>query len=823
MTEEKTDSAKRASKKVEGTYDASSIRVLGNIEAVRKRPAMYIGDTTPRGLHHLAWEVVDNAVDEAMAGHCTSIDVTVNADGSMTVRDDGRGFPVDMLKEQKRPAVEVILSMLHAGGKFDHQSYKVSGGLHGVGVTVVNALSEWLEVETRRDGHIYHQEYRRGVPQGPLNKWGQSKTTGSKITFKPDPEIFPDRTFDYDTLAKRLRELAFLNGGLKLRVKDEVSGNEESFKFDGGLANFVKFLNEGKDVVHKDIITFSREEQGVQLDVALQYNDGYNENVFTYCNNVNTIEGGTHLSGFRSAVTRTLNSYARGANLLKNTITPSGDDLREGLTAVLSVRVPEPQFEGQTKTKLGNSEVQGIVESATNTLLGTYLEEHPATARTIAKKAIQAALAREAARKARDLTRRKGALSSGNLPTKLADCASRDVETTEVYLVEGESAGGSAKQGRDRFFQAILPLKGKILNVEKARLDKMLANEEIKIIIAAVGTGIGVEDFDITRCRYGKIIIMTDADVDGSHIRILLLTFFFRHMKELIEQGRIFCAQPPLFRVARKKKVSYYISETQMKEDLLHLGMEGTELAVRGKKARLTNKALRELLDLLVKIEATEQVVLRMGMTMSEFMSLKDDKRGFPMFRAFVEGEQRYFYDQDELDAYIRREEKRHGQELEVVSDGAETEANGTEKLEVYDVHISRELTPLTKALAKKGFSVDDYLDPEHIPGDDVAPPFVVHSDGAEHKAWSLSGVLHRIREQGEKGLDIQRYKGLGEMNAEQLWETTMDPQRRTILRVKLEDAAGADKLFSTLMGTNVPPRRKFIEDHALEVKFLDI
>ncbi|HUV38002.1 MAG TPA: DNA gyrase subunit B, partial [Planctomycetota bacterium] len=479
-------------------YDASSIKVLGGIEAVRKRPAMYIGDTASRGLHHLVWEVVDNAVDEAMAGYCTQIDVVMNADGSVTVRDNGRGFPVDQHKEQKKPALEVIMTMLHAGGKFDHESYKVSGGLHGVGVTVVNALSEWLEVDVYRDGHHYRQEYERGVKKTELKKWGTAKTTGSRVTFKPDREIFAETTFNYDTLASRLRELSFLNAGVRLRIRDEESSREDAFKHDGGLKNFVKFLNEEKDVVHRDIITFSREEQRMQVDVALQYNDGYTENVYTYCNNVNTIEGGTHLSGFRSALTRTLNNYARNAGLLKNTTVPSGEDLREGLTAVLSVRVPDPQFEGQTKTKLGNSEVQGLVESVTNTCLGTYFEEHPPTARSIARKAIQAALARDAARKARDLTRRKSALSSGNLPTKLADCSSRDVESTELYLVEGESAGGSAKQGRDRMFQAILPLKGKILNVEKARVDKMLSNEEIRTLISAIGTGIGREEFDLS-------------------------------------------------------------------------------------------------------------------------------------------------------------------------------------------------------------------------------------------------------------------------------------------------------------------------------------
>lgn len=806
-------------------YDASSIRVLGSIEAVRKRPAMYIGDTASRGLHHLVWEVVDNAVDEAMAGYCTAIDILMNADGSITVQDNGRGFPVDLHKEQKRPAVEVIMTMLHAGGKFDHRSYKVSGGLHGVGVTVVNALSEWLEVEVRRDGHVYHQDYERGVKRTELKRLGKSKTSGSRVTFKPDPTVFPDTAFSFDTLAKRLRELSFLNAGLQLRVRDEVSGKEETHKHDGGLKSFVTFLNEGKDVVHRDVITFSREENRIQTDVALQYNDGYTENVFTYCNNVNTIEGGTHLSGFRSALTRTINTYARNAGLLKNTTTPTGDDLREGLTAVLSVRVPEPQFEGQTKTKLGNSEVQGLVESATNSMLSTYFEEHPSTARAVARKAVQAALAREAARKARDLTRRKGALSSGNLPTKLADCTSRDVMSTELYLVEGESAGGSAKQGRDRMFQAILPLRGKILNVEKARIDKMLSNEEIRTLISAIGAGIGTDDFDISNCRYGKIIVMTDADVDGSHIRILLLTFFFRQMKELVENGYIYCAQPPLYRLVRKKKVSYYISEAQMKADLLNLGLEGAELVIHGRKQPLGKKPLADLLELLVQVEERERVVNRMGMSLDGFLSLRDDKEGFPLFRVFVGDEGRYFYSQEGLDKFIRAEEKRVGQELEVVPQGEQAE-NGTEAAErlwVQEIHVSKELNVLEKGLKKNRLTLARFCEPESPAKPGAKPPFLIRTNGSETPAWSLSGVLKGVRELGEKGVDIQRYKGLGEMNADQLWDTTMDPARRTLLRVKLEDAASADKMFSVLMGTNVEARKLFIEKHALEVKFLDI
>jgi DNA gyrase subunit B len=788
---------------------------------------MYIGDTSVRGLHHLVWEAVDNAVDEAMAGYCNTIDVTVNADGSMTVRDNGRGIPVDEHKEEHKPAVEVILTTLHAGGKFDHQSYKVAGGLHGVGITVVNALSEWLEIEVRRDGHVYYQRYERGRTMSPLKKWGQSKTTGTRVTFKPDPQIFPEMKFNYETLANRLRELAFLNAGLRLRLKEDATGREDVYKFEGGLKNFVKFLNEGKDVVHTDVICFTKEMDHVAVDVALQYNDGYAESVFSYCNNVNTPEGGTHLSGFRSALTRTLNTYARGANLLKeDQLAPTGEDLREGLAAVLSVRVPDPQFEGQTKAKLGNSEVQGIVETATNEMLGMYFEEHPGTARSIAQKAIQAALAREAARKARELTRRKGALSSGNLPTKLADCSSRDIETSEVYLVEGESAGGSAKQGRDRMFQAILPLRGKILNVEKARIDKMLANEEIRTLISAIGTGIGLEEFDLMKRRYGKIIIMTDADVDGSHIRILLLTFFFRHMKPLVENGFIYCAQPPLYRVVRKKKVIYYVTDRDMKTDLLNLGLEGTSLKVRGKRDVITNRELRELLDMLVQVEEAEHVLSRMGMSLAAFLALRDPKRGFPLFRVFVEGQGRYFYSEEDLDEFVRKEEARSGKELEVVSGEeaqGEPEAEPVERLEVHEIHVSRDLDLRAAALKKTGFAIEQYVEPEETPADGTPAPFVVMTEEETHPVWSLSSVLRIVREMGGKGVDIQRYKGLGEMNAEQLWETTMDPARRTLLRVKVEDAATADQMFTILMGTNVEPRKKFIEDHALEVKFLDI
>ena len=812
-----------------GRYDATNIKVLGGIEAVRKRPAMYIGDTASRGLHHLVNEVVDNSVDEAMAGFCTHIDVQINSDGSVSVTDNARGIPVDMHREMKKPALEVVLTTLHAGGKFDHQSYKVSGGLHGVGLSVVNALSEWLEVEVRREGHVYRQEYERGVPVTAVKKLGAAKSTGTRVTFKPDATIFPETKFSYDVLVNRVRELAFLNAGLTIRIRQEGTDRDEQFKFDGGLKAFVKYLNEERNVIHRDIIYFAKEQEGVQLEVAMQYNDGYTENVSSYVNNINTVEGGTHLSGFRSALTRTLNQYAKQAGLLKNAMVPSGDDLREGLTAVVSARVPDPQFEGQTKTKLGNSEVEGLVQAAVNEQLASYLEEHPTTARAVAQKAISAALAREAARKARDLTRRKGALFSGSLPTKLADCTTRDVKSSELYLVEGESAGGSAKMGRDRMFQAILPLRGKILNVEKARIDKMLGNEEIRTLITAVGTGIGVEDFNLSKLRYGKIIIMTDADVDGSHIRILLLTFFFRQMPELLREGHIFVAQPPLFRVRYKSRETYYITEKEMKQDLLNLGLESTSLVV-GARETIANKPLRELLDLLVAIEDQAPAVQRWGMSLEDFLAQEKDGK-LPAFRVLVDHEEKFCYSEEEMEAFLKEQQKTLGKEVAIAAegerkaagDGEPSQEEPTVEAEVIELHAARELERVAKRLATRGFTLADCLPRRQEKQKPGKPRFALRTGQQEVPTESLLEVLHRVRDLGQKDLDIQRYKGLGEMNAEQLWETTMDPAKRVLLRVKLEDAASSDKIFSVLMGNNVEPRREFIEKHALEVRFLDI
>ncbi|MFH0963536.1 MAG: DNA topoisomerase (ATP-hydrolyzing) subunit B [Planctomycetota bacterium] len=789
-------------------YDATTIKVLGGIEAVRKRPAMYIGDTSTRGIHHLVYEVVDNSIDEAMAGFCTHIDVVLHLDGSVSVDDDGRGIPVDLHQELKKPAVEVVLTTLHSGGKFDHDSYKVSGGLHGVGLSCVNALAEWLEVEIKLNEKIYHQEYRRGKPVTQLTTRGKAKRTGTKVTFKPDPEIFGDLSVSFDTLTTRLRELAFLNRGIEITIAQEseeegVPPRSEIFRYDGGIKMFVQRLNEGKTPIHPDIVCFETASNGIVVELALQYNDGYSESVFSFANNINTHEGGTHLSGFRSALTRTLNQYARNTGLLKNDAPPTGDDLREGLTAVISVKLPDPQFEGQTKTRLGNREVQGLVETIVNESLGSYLEEHPSTARSIVQKAILAARAREAARKARELARRKGALSSGNLPGKLADCSSSDVETTEIYVVEGDSAGGSAKQGRDRRTQAILPLRGKILNVEKARVDKMLGNELIGTLISAIGTGIGVEEFDISRLRYGKVIIMTDADVDGSHIRTLLLTFFYRHMPDLIGAGRIFIAQPPLYRVSRKQKEEYVYSDREMREALLKLGLEEVSL-VAGKR-ELSGAELLKLAGTLSRLEELARRVERRSIAFREFLALADRSGRLPRYRVAVVDGFRFLHKESEIRKLVSSAPSRE--------EGERIEATIT------PLHEADEIEAAQDELAKLDFKRDDYLPRAR----EDKPRFLLRTEDGDTPLPGLCDFLPAVRRIGQKGLDIQRYKGLGEMNPEQLWQTTMDPERRTLIRVTVADAVKADRMFTILMGAGVEPRRQFIEQHALEVRNLDI
>ncbi|HUS46422.1 MAG TPA: DNA topoisomerase (ATP-hydrolyzing) subunit B [Phycisphaerae bacterium] len=816
-----------------GGYRADAIKVMKGLEAIRKRPDMYIGDRQQRGLHHLVNEVVDNAIDEAMAGYCTKVAVTVHADGSLSVQDDGRGIPVDLHKDEKKPGVEVALSMLHAGGKFDHDSYKVSGGLHGVGVSCVNALSEWLEAEVRRDGHAWRMAFARGKKTQDLKRVGKAAKTGTIISFKPDREIFEDPTFRFEILEGRMRELAYLNEGLEIHLLDERDGREAAFQYREGIRAFVKHLNQDKATVHRDVIYFRRAdpESGAEVEAAIQYNDGYTENILCFANNINTIEGGTHLSGFKSAVTRTLNYYAKKQNLLKGDSTPGGDDLREGMTAVLSVRVRDPRFEGQTKTKLSNTEVGTLVETVTNEMLGQYLEEHPPTAKKIIQKAVQAMSAREAARKARDLVRRKGALASGNLPGKLADCSERDPSVSELFLVEGDSAGGSAKQGRDRRTQAILPLGGKILNVEKARIDKMLAHEEIATIISALGTGIGTDEFNISRARYHKVVIMTDADVDGSHIRTLLLTFFYRFMKPLIEHGYLYVAQPPLYRVRRRGREQYVQSDREMKMTLLRLGVDGTTLRVnpppesrRKKPTEINGAKLEELATTLTDVEDLIRSLERRGISWDEFLAQRAKSGDFPTWAVRFQEGLRLFHSEAEANRAIAVTFKKPTKKR-AKAEKDETSAEGPKPPEPEELFGAKELNKLARKLRTRGLDVADwYVEVEEsIGGERLYTKFTVVSDGETVDAPGVSDILPAVRRLGRKGMDIQRFKGLGEMNADQLWDTTMDPARRTLKQVLVEDVAEAEHLFSVLMGSVVEPRRAFIERHALEVRNLDV
>jgi DNA gyrase subunit B len=806
-----------------GAYDAGSITVLGGLDAVRKRPAMYIGDTGARGLHHCVFEVVDNSIDEALAGYCEHVHVSMNADGSISVDDDGRGIPVDLHKTEKRSALEVVMTVLHAGGKFDHNSYKVSGGLHGVGVSCVNALSEWMEVEVRRDGKVYHQRYERGKPVTAVEPIGKTRGTGTKVTFFPDHQIFPVLQYNWDILANRLRELAFLNRGVEIRLKQDEPVREEVYHYKGGIVEFVEHINRAKNPLHPKVVFIEGEKDRVQVEIALQYCDAYNDSIFTFTNNINTIEGGTHLSGFRSALTRTVNAYAKANKLFKNdSDVMGGDDVREGMTAVISVKVPDPQFEGQTKTKLGNGEVEGIVASIVNEQLGTYFEEHPSVARRIIEKGLLAARAREAARKARDLTRRKGALDSGGLPGKLADCSEKDPGSCELYIVEGDSAGGSAKQGRDRRFQAVLPLRGKVLNVEKARDDKMLNNNEIRMMIQALGAGFGAEEFKIENLRYHRIVIMTDADVDGSHIRTLLLTFFYRKMPELIQRGHIFIAQPPLYRIKRKNREEYIENDDQMTRILLEMAVDEVRLADAGGKVLAEGKALGEILQLVSEVESHADRVRRKGLDFREYLLHRDLKTGsLPQYRvtiASADGEEtRYARTEAELRTLREEAERRSGAQLEIFQNGeaAQERKPGIRWVEIYNAAA---LARTLALLEKKGFTLEHLLDAAET------PPFqLLDGDDRGVPVNSLQHLLNQVRELGRKGLNIQRYKGLGEMNPEQLWETTLNPENRKMLQVMLNDAARADELFTILMGDAVEPRRKFIEDNALNVRNLDI
>jgi DNA gyrase subunit B len=810
------------------SYSADQIKVLEGLDAVRKRPAMYIGSTGVDGLHHLVYEVVDNSVDEHMAGFGETIEVTLQIDGSVIVIDNGRGIPTGMHSTQKKSAAEVALTVLHAGGKFEQGAYTVSGGLHGVGISVVNALSEWLELEIWQDGQVFEQKYERGKPLAPLSVTGKTKKRGTKVTFKPDSQVFEILEYSFDTLAQRLRELAFLNKGLAITLKDERKEKEQVFKYKGGIVSFVEHLNEAKTPLHKPIYV-SIEKSDMILEVALQYNDGYAENLFSFANNINTREGGTHLVGFKAALTRTINNYANANDLLKkDTESLTGDDVREGLTGVVSVKIRNPQFEGQTKAKLGNSEVKGIVEAAVNEALGNYFEENPTIARKIIGKAIDAARAREAARKAKDLIRRKSALDGSSLPGKLADCSEKDPAHSEIFIVEGDSAGGSAKQGRNRKFQAILPIKGKILNVERARFDKMLSSEEIRVLIVAMGTGIGrkredaapgkddKESFDIAKARYHKIILMTDADVDGSHIRTLLLTFFYRQMHELIDHGYIYIAQPPLFKVKKGKTERYLKDEAALNEYLSDLAVEDVEVYQDSAQEFVTG---RRLLPLLKKLIGFENLLLK--------FRKKQHETG--ILRAFL--------DEPTLDRDLL---KNAAGLKKVIASAKKTLALAYPKSEITidtaleEEHQSQKIicrVPMSGMVHSVEITHDmigsaDFRELQRLAPSAIGlgrAPYKMKVAGEETEYAGTAELVRAILESGKKGLGLQRYKGLGEMNPEQLWQTTMNPETRTLLQVKLEDIAGVEDIFSTLMGDEVEPRRNFIQAHALEVKNLDV
>ena len=869
----KTDAKARNGKSGNGDYTADSIKVLGGMEAVRKRPAMYIGSTGDLGLHHLVYEVVDNSVDEALAGHADKIDVTIHIDNSITVIDNGRGIPVgDMVVDgEKLPAAQVVMTTLHAGGKFDSSTYKVSGGLHGVGVSCVNALSEELVLEIWRDGFTWEQTYSKGEPTSKLKKTGAVKQkTGTKVHFLPDKSIFTATEYNYDTLAQRLRELAFLNKGLLITLTDERATDSKTgeaksaeFKYNGGIAEFIKHLNRGKTVLHDKPIYMEAERDGVAMEIGIQYNDGYSESVFSFANNINTVDGGSHLSGFRTSLTRTINYAGQQMGLFKDVKENlTGDDVREGLVAVISVKLSQPQFEGQTKGKL-NSDIAGIVQAFVNERLGAYLEQNPPVARRIINKAVEAARAREAARKARDLTRRKGALDGGGLPGKLADCSERQPERCELFLVEGESAGGTAKQGRDRRFQAILPLKGKILNVEKARYDKMLAHEEIRAMITALGTGISKEDFDATKIRYGKVILMTDADVDGSHIRTLLLTFFFRHMQELIKRGNVFIAQPPLFSIKKGKSLQYIKDEREFDKVMVKRAAEGMIVRYGEGAAKLEGAGLAKFINVLNEyLGFYDKVNKRLRAERVTDVLPKFDLSK----RADFEGDKKI---QPKKIEKLEKELRKLQKELQF----KEVEARFDEEHNLWEVRyvnhqgaehrINWELAsaPEYRQMLSKFKQIEPYMEPPFIvetvgkattggngegadgegESDDAQVEAGAPARLAEQSSAAKSGksakkavkeevekstareLFDYVKAEGSKGYDIKRYKGLGEMTAPQLWETTMDPERRTLLSVKLEDIAECETIFTTLMGEDVEARRKFIEENALDVKNLDI
>lgn len=790
------------------SYSAEDIKVLEGLLAVRKRPAMYIGNTAFAGLHHLVWEIVDNSIDEAMGGFCDFIDIKILTDGSISVFDNGRGIPVEMHKTEKIPALEVVMTKLHAGGKFDNKSYKVSGGLHGVGVSVVNALSEYCEVEVHKNGKIYYQNYRQGVVQCEMKVTGETRKNGTKTIFKPDSEIFETTEFDFDTIAKRMRELAFLTKGVRIKVSDERTGRKRDFLFEGGIVQYVEYLNKNNELLHKNPIYISGEKSDVIVEVAIQYNNSYKEKIFTFANNINTHEGGSHLSGFKAAITRSINIYLQNSAKNKNFKEKlSGDDVREGLTAIISVRLPDPQFEGQTKTKLGNSEIKGLVEALVNEGLSGYFEENPKVIKNILDKVMEAARAREAARKARDLARRKGILSNNSLPGKLADCQETDPSLCEVFIVEGESAGGSAKQGRDRRNQAILPLRGKILNVEKARFDKMISSEEIRVMITALGTGIGDQEYNIDSLRYHKVIIMTDADVDGSHIRTLLLTFFFRQMPDLIEKGHLYVAQPPLYKVTSGKKEIYIKDEEEFDNFILNRISENETVSLPdGNKLsghRLVNliKGIKQFYENLYKLT-------RRGIS----------QRLMEFIAANGPTDKRLFKNSEYMDGIFKLLDDNGFRVSDInvtVEDGeyeftvSEMKNGGKPSFINWEVLASPELKNMITINKKYNELIKD--------------EYLITGDGEDSKVKGPEKLMNEIMEKAKKGLSIQRYKGLGEMNPDQLWKTTMDPEKRSLLRIKVDDIVDADDIFTVLMGDKVEPRREFIQNNALEVVELDI
>lgn len=815
-------------------YGANNIKVLAGVAAVRQTPAMYIGDTSTYGLHHLVYEIVDNSIDEALAGYCTHIIVTIHIDNSITVIDNGRGIPVDYHEGAKKSALEVITTVLHAGGKFDRSSYKVSGGLHGVGISVVNALSERMKVEVYRDGQTYFQEYECGTPICEVKVIGKTKDRGTKVWFKPDATIFEEVNYNYNTLASRLRELSYLNKGIHITLEDERDNKKEEFYNEEGIKAFVLLLNQNHTPLHPDIIYFEEEIENTEIGtvaiaLAMQYNDGYNEIGYTFANNIHTRDGGTHLSGFKSALTRSMNAYVK-KELSKEKTVPMGDDWREGLTFVLCVKLSKPQFEGQTKGKLGNREVQGIVENKVNDFLTKYLEEHPQVAKAIATKGINAARVREATRKVRDLERqRKTPLHSAGLPGKLSDCSNHDINTTELYLVEGDSAGGSAKSGRDRRFQAILPLRGKILNVEKARLDTILDHYELKVMVTALGAGIQ-NDFDVSKRRYGKVIIMTDADVDGSHIRTLLLTFFFRNMRPLLESGCVYIAQPPLYKFTRKHKEVYVYSDQEYHNTLLEFGTEEAELRIPTQNVVLNSGQLRTLLKLLSSLNNQLMLLEKHNIDPVSFLSNRHPETcEFPHFQYNYQDKIGYFFSEDDIRNFLEQEKQKIGDDIFVQKEleinmsvsSSNNEVQPKYILSLREIYGANEILKIANSIEDMGFSLDDYY-AKNV--DDAVPAkYELQEDKDIYNVRSLHELVEFVQNLAKKGLDVQRYKGLGEMNPEQLWMTTMNPETRTLFQVRLEDASMAEQLFSVLMGNDVEPRRDFIEKHALEVQNLDV